>query len=71
MNLNEIDSLLNIALSQYLGKKCDLCNKLYNNINEIIISDPIYIGKDNNQNMKLACKSCYDRLPTTNQIKKE
>lgn len=45
---------LHIALN-YLGKKCELCNFLFESVDEFLERNPVGCGKDN-----IACKKCFE-----------
>ena len=50
------DSLVNLALSMYLGEQCKFCGKEYTTLADL--SDAVYAGY--HEHGRLACKRCWD-----------
>ena len=45
-----------LALSTYVGLKCQRCDLIYKDVETLIKTDPIFIG-----NNKYMCKECYNK----------
>ena len=48
-------SLLNIAISMYIGEKCKFCSHVFSSVEDIIERDVVKAGDD-----EYACHSCWN-----------
>jgi hypothetical protein len=55
------DLLLNLSILKYLGKKCEVCSKVYDTIETFKQADPICTSNDVAQDIKLACRECFEQ----------
>lgn len=66
MNLN---SLIDIALSNYIGYKCQICGRNYLNL-ELVKESHLICMDNKGENMNVACKICYDSQEDPSLVEK-
>ena len=49
--------LLELAISQYIGYKCQYCEYVFSSVKDIYDRDVVYMGDD-----KYACRGCYQAI---------
>jgi hypothetical protein len=59
-NRDDLDGLVNLALSMYLGERCKFCDKQYATLDDL--KDTVWAGY--HEHGRLACKRCWDEDQT-------
>lgn len=64
----EHDLAVDMALSMYIGKTCQICGKVWNSLDELKKANPICVNK---KPLKFACQECFKEQETSTPVEAE